>query len=240
MMTAGILALCVCAAPRAVAAQTMQWTDKGYVSVNAGVQVGSHNLTTSSTFPLYDEQATVATSQKVKSGGFFDIGAAYRVWGNNVLAGVTFSRTSSDATLSLNASIPDPLVTDQPRTVTSSQIGAKHSENVIHLNAIWMMPVANKLDVGVFVGPSIFIVKQDTVTTVDVTEPAPTVSAPLTDASKTTIGFNAGVDLQYLVGKKWGVGGLARYSWGSADIGGATKNLTVGGFQIGAGVRARF
>jgi Outer membrane protein beta-barrel domain len=240
MMKAGILALCVCAAPSAADAQTMQWTDKGYVSVNGGVQVGSHDLTTSSTFTLYDEQATVATTQKVKSGGSFDIGAAYRVWGNNVLAGVTFSHTSSDATVSLDASIPDPVVTDQPRRVTSSQSGAKHSENVIHLNAIWMMPVANKLDVGFFAGPSIFIVKQDTVTDLTVTEPAPTVDAPLNEVSKTTVGFNLGADLQYLIGKKWGVGGLARYSWGSAGITGATKNLTVGGFQIAAGVRGRF
>jgi hypothetical protein len=37
-----------------------------------------------------------------------------------------------------------------------------------------------------------------------------------------------------------GVGGLARYTWGSVDLAGATKSLTVGGFQIGAGVRLRF
>jgi len=240
MMKAGILALCVCAAPRAADAQTMQWTDKGFVSINGGVQVGSHDLNTSSTFPLYDEQATVATSQKVKSGGFFDIGGAYRVYGNNILAGVTFSHTSSDTNVALTASIPDPLVTDQPRSVTSSQSGAKHSENVLHFDAIWMLPVANKLDVGLFAGPSIFFIKQDTVTDLTVTEPAPTVDAPLNEVSKTSFGINLGVDVQYLIGKKWGVGGVARYSWASAKIPGATDNLTVGGFQIGGGARVRF
>src|SRR4029453_18955183 len=34
MTTVGILVLCACAAPRMAAAQTMQWTDKGYISVN--------------------------------------------------------------------------------------------------------------------------------------------------------------------------------------------------------------
>jgi len=244
MTKAGVLALCLCAAPRMVSAQTMQWTDKGYVSVNGGAQVGSHDIDTSSTFTLYDENATVSTTQKVKGGGYFDIGGAYRVWGHNLLAGLTYSHTSSDGNVSLHATLPHPLFFDQPRTVDSSQSGSKHSENVVHLAAIWMIPVANKIDVGVFGGPSIFAVKQDTVETVTVTETAdlahPTVSAPLTRVSKTTVGVNFGADVQYMINKRFGVGGTARYSVGSVDIPGATKSLTVGGFQIGAGGRVRF
>ena len=240
MMKAGIVALCVCAAPQLAAAQTMQWTDKGYVSVNVGVQVGSHDLSTSSTFSLYDETATVATTQKIKGSTFFDVGGAYRVWGNNLLAGVTFSRTSTDADVALTASIPDPAVFDRPRAVTATLSNAKHTENVVHINAIWMIPVANKLDVGIFAGPSIFSVKQQAVGTPTVTEPGPVVSTPFTEIKKTSAGFNAGVDVQYMVAKKWGIGGIARYTWGSADIAGATEKLTVGGFQIGAGARVRF
>ena len=237
---AGILAVCLCAAPRMVSAQTMQWTDKGYITVDGGAQVGSHTLESSSSFPLYDETATVSTSQKVKSGGFFDVGGAYRVWGKNLLAGVTISHTSSDSEVALNASVPSPFFFDQPRTVTSSQSGAKHSETAVHLAAIWMIPVANKLDVGVFGGPSIFAVKQDTVATLSVTEPGPAVAAPLGNVSKTAAGANLGVDVQYLVTKKIGVGGVARYSAGSVTIPGASKHLHVGGFQIGVGVRLRF
>lgn len=234
---AGILALCLSAAAQTASAQTMQWTDKGYVSINGGAQVGSHNLDTNSTFPLYDEQATVSSTQKVKGGGFFDIGGAYRVWGNNILGGVTFSHTSSDSNVTVNASIPDPVVTDRPRQVNTSLSGAKHSENAVHLDAIWMMPVANKIDVGIFAGPTIFAVKQDTVTTLTVTEPGPTVASPLSAIKKTTVGINLGVDLQYMVHKKWAVGGVARYSWGSAKISG--DKLTVGGFQLGVGARYR-
>jgi hypothetical protein len=239
MTKAGLLALCVLTAPRMASAQ-MQWTDKGYISVNGGGQAGSHTLESTSSFPLYDETATVSTSQKVKGGGLFDIGGAYRVWGKNLLAGVSFSHTSSKADVSLTGSIPDPIVFDKPRTVTSSQSGAHHSENTVHLDAIYMVPVANKVDVGIFAGPSIFAVKQDTVTTLSVSEPGPTVSAPLSEVSKTTVGVNFGVDVQYLIGKKWGVGALARYSWGSASLPNATDKLTVGGFDIGAGLRVRF
>jgi hypothetical protein len=255
---AGILALCLCAAPHVAAAQTMQWTDKGYASVNVGVQVGSHTLSTASTFSIYEEDATVATSQKVKGGGLFEIGGAYRLlgrsrlggWGRNLLGGVFFSHTSSDTDVTVNADIPSPQVFGELRHVSTSQSGARHSENVVHLDAIWMIPVAEKLDVGVFAGPSIFSVKQDTVQDATVTEPGPTVSTPFHRVSKTNAGINFGADLQYMLPKHWlpkhwlrkdwAVGGTARYTWGSAKIDGSSKNLTVGGFQLAVGVRYRF
>lgn len=240
MTTAGILALGLLAAPPIVSAQTMQWTDKGYVTFNVGAQVGSHDVDTSSTFDLYDETATVTSTQQVKGGAFFEIGGAYRVWGNNLLAGVSFTHTGSDADVTLNASIPDPVFFDRPRTVTGSQSGAEHSENALHLNAIWMIPVANKIDVGVFAGPTIFMVKQDTIQSLTVSEPGPTVSAPLSEVKKTTAGINFGVDLQYLIRDKIAVGGIARYSWGSVSLDGANDSLTVGGFQLGVGARYRF
>jgi len=218
----------------------MQWTDKGYVTVNAGIQAGSHDLNTNSTFPLYDENATVTSTQKVSSGAFFEVGGAYRVWGRNILAGVSYTHTTSDADVSISGSIPDPLVFDRPRSVTASQSGAKHTENVVHLDLIWMVPLANKTDIGVFAGPTIFATKQQTITALTVTEPTPTVTAPLADISKTSVGINLGADLQYMINKRFGVGGIARYTWGSADIDGASEGLTVGGFQIGVGARMRF
>lgn len=238
MMKAAILALCVCAAPQVATAQTMQWTDKGYVTVNVGAQVGGHDFLDTTTFSLYGQNAVVESAQGISGGAFFDIGAAYRVWGRNILAGVSYSRTSSDSDVAIAASIPDPVVTNNPRSVTATQSGADHVENAIHLDLIWMMPVADKLDVGFFAGPTIFSVKQDTVVTLNVTEPVPTVTAPLESVTKTTVGINAGVDVQYMLSPRWGVGGLARYTWGSADFDG--DGLTLGGLQLGAGVRVRF
>ena len=134
---------------------------------------------------------------------------------------------------------------DKPRSVSSSQSGLKHSENTVHLAAIWMIPFANKIDLGVFAGPSIFAVSQEAVTSLTVSEPGPTISAPVVKLSKTTVGANFGVDVQYMLDKKWGigkwgVGGIARYSVGSAGLPGLNKKLTVGGFQIGGGARMRF
>jgi hypothetical protein len=239
-LTVALLVFGCSAASAPAFAQTMQWTDKGYVSVNGGMQAGSDTIDTDSTFSLYEETATVTSTQKVKSGAFFDIGAAYRVWGKNLLAGVSFSHTSSDGDISVSASIPDPVRFDQPRAVSATVAGAKHTENVVHISAIWMIPVANKMDVGVFAGPSIFSIKQQTIGTPTVTEPGPAVATPLNEIKKSSGGFHAGVDLQYMIAKRWGVGGLARYTWGTATIDGATEKLKLGGFQIGAGARVRF
>jgi len=239
-LTVALLVFGCSAASAPAFAQTMQWTDKGYISVNGGLQAGSDTLDTSSTFSLYDETASVTSTQKVKGGAFFDIGGAYRVWGKNLLAGVSFSHTSSDADVSVIAIIPDPIRFDQPRTVNQTVGGAKHTESVVHISAIWMIPVANKIDVGLFAGPSIFLINQQTIGTPTVTEPGPIVSTPLVEIKKSSGGLHAGIDVQYMIAKQWGVGGLARYTWGSATIAGATEKLTLGGFQIGAGARVRF
>jgi len=231
----------VCAAAAAPAyAQQLQWTDKAFVTANVGVQAGSHSLNSTQTFTLYDEPASVASALKVKSAPFFDVGFGYKVW-HNVAAGVVFSRASSDSNVALAASIPDPIFFDRPRAVAAAASGAKHSENALHLNATYMMPVTDKVDVGIFAGPSIYFVKQDLVTAIRVSEPGPTVQTPtFTSESKTTAGVNFGVDATYLLDKKWGVGGTARYAWASAKLGGSSEKLTVGGFQIGGGVRYRF
>jgi hypothetical protein len=221
-------------------AQTMQFTDKGYASVNVGGQAGSHDLSESGSFPLYDETATFSSTNKVKGGFIFDIGGAYRVWGKNLLAGVTISHVGSKSNGSVTGSIPDPVFFDRPRAVTKEFSGLKHSETAVHLDAIWMMPVANKIDVGVFAGPTIFSVKQDTIPSLTITEPGPTVTTTVASTSKTAAGFNIGIDAQYMLRKKYGAGIVARYSIGSVSLPGASKKLTVGGFEFGVGGRYRF
>ena len=239
--TVGFLALCACALPRMAAAQTMQWTDKGYASVNGGVQAGSHDLSGSGSFPIFDEIATFTSTDKVKGGGLIDIGGAYRVWGKNLLVGVTFTHTSSKSDGALTGSIPDPVVTDRPGTLNRTFADLKHAENAVHLDAVWMMPVANKIDVGISAGPTIFAVSQEMASLTSTgSGSTATVTTTVAKTSKAAVGFNAGVDVQYMVAKKWGVGGIMRYSIGSVSLPGAAKKLTVGGFQVGGGVRLRF
>ncbi len=240
MMKAGILAVVICATVAPSARAQMQWTDKGFLNVNGGAQVGSHTLATDSTFDLYKEAGKLSTTQSVKGGGFFDITAGYKVW-RNLALGIGYSHTGSDTDVAIAASVPDPLFFDQPRAITLSASGAKHKENAVNISGTWMVPVTDKIDVDVAFGPTIFAVKQDMPTAISVAEPGPTVrSTTMSSESKSTVGVHFGFDVNYLFTKRVGAGLIGRYSWGSVDLPGATKKLTVGGFQIGAGLRLRF
>jgi hypothetical protein len=218
----------------------MKWTDKGFANINIGAQSGSHDLATTTTFVVYDEDAHITTTQKTGGGFLFDMNGGYKVWSNLVVAvGYTFMSDSTDG--AVTATIPDIHVTDSPRTVTTTANDLKHTENALNFMGVWMVPVTDKIDVGIAFGPTVFFVKQQLPDTLTFTEPGPTITGLTTkDISKTTGGVNLGVDVTYLLTKKMGVGGILRYTWGSVDLEGATDSLTVGGFQIGVGARYRF
>jgi len=218
----------------------MTWTDKAYASVNIGAQVGDHNLTTNSTFTLYDEEGVTSATQDVGGGAYFDLGGAYKVH-RNLLVGVTYSHAGSSSDVPITSQVPDQIQFDHPRTVTATMADAKFSENAIHFSAVYMVPVTDKVDVGISAGPSLFMIRQDVPSAIAVTEPGPTVtSVTANKVNKTTGGLNLGVDVTYLFTKKIGGGLIARYTWGTVDIPDATDSLTVGGFQIGVGLRYRF
>lgn len=240
MKKAALIGLVMSAAAASRAQAQMTWTDKAFANVTGGVQGGSHTLSTDTTFDLYDEKGHVTSSQKIDGGGFFDISAGYKVW-KNLAVGLGYSHTGSKADAVIAAAVPDPGVYDRPRAVTASAGGLKHAENAVHVAGTWMVPVTDKIDVGVSAGPSFFSVTQGLPGGVAVTEPGPRVSSVVTrNAKKSAVGVNLGVDVTYLLTKRVGVGGLARYTRASADIAGASDGLTVGGFQIGGGVRLRF
>ena len=221
-------------------AQGLTWTDRGFLNVNFGVQEVSRSIDAESTFSLYGEEGRLSSTQPVDGGGFFDFSVGYKVW-RNLAVGIGYSRVKSDADVSLAASVPDPNFFDRPRAVTGSASEAEHSENAIHLQGTWMMPVTDKIDLGLSFGPTIFTAKQEIPVSIAVSEPGGAISSTeIASVDKTTVGINFGVDFNYLFTPRIGAGVLARYTWGSMDLESAGESLTLGGFQIGAGVRIRF
>jgi hypothetical protein len=222
------------------ASAQMQWTDKAFVSVNFGAQAPSQSLASATTPDIYGEPASFTSTQDVGGGAFFDIAGGYKLW-HNLAVGIGVTHVGSTADLAVNASIPDPLFFDQPRNVTTSVADAHHSQTAINLTGTWVMPITDKIDIGYQFGPTIFLVSQDLPGVPTISEPGPSItSLPLESEDKTTVGVHFGVDVTYMVTPRFGVGGIARYTWGSADLAGADDKLTVGGFQIGAGLRVRF
>jgi opacity protein-like surface antigen len=231
------VALCTCFALPAQA--QMQWTDKGFFNVTFGAQAPNQSLTAETTPEVNLEPARFTSTQDVAGGVFFEFSAGYKVW-RNLAAGIGYSRVSSSGDLNFEAEIPDPDFFDNPRLVSATIPDAHHSQNALHLTGTWMMPVTDKVDVGFQFGPTIFFVSQDLPGNIQVTEPGPVVVAGLESESKTTMGIHLGVDATYLVTPRIGVGGLFRYVWGSADFGDSSESLTLGGLQIGVGLRYRF
>ena len=222
------------------------------VFLNAGLQIASQDVSRTSTFDLYDEQARIDFVQDdVEGGGFFEIGGAYR-FGERLGAGLSFMRVTSDGSSTANGSIPHPLVFDQFRTFSVSAGGLDHKENIVHLFATWLMPVTEKVEMTFSAGPSFFNISQGFIRTVSFTEAPPFTSVSvdrieIESRDETAIGFNLGADAIYSVGRFYdadlGVGANVRYSWGKADFdiaAGDELSVKGGGFQIGGGVRVRF
>jgi Outer membrane protein beta-barrel domain len=239
MIKAGCLSFVLCGLAAAPASAQMTWTDRAFANVNFGLQEQSRTLETSSGFELYGEGGSLTTTQPIDGGALFDIGGGYKVW-ENLAVGLGYSRMQSDGDVAIAASVPDPNFFDRHRPVTGVT-NAEHSEHAIHLQGTWIMPVTDKIDVGFSFGPTIFMVGQDVATSITVTEPTPTLaSTTITREDHTTVGINLGVDLNYFFRPNIGAGVLARYTYGSVDLDSVGESLTVGGFQLGFGLRYRF
>ena len=239
-----IKAGCLSAAMLLMAAPSVQaqmtWTDQGFVNVNIGAQAGSRDLNTQSTFEIYGENGSLATAQEAGGGGLFDFSIGYKVW-RNLAVGIAYSRSGSDSDAAIAATVPDPVFFDRQRALSATATGLDHSENQFHIQGTWMVPVTDKVDVGLSFGPTIFSVSQEIPTAITVNEPGPTLaSTSIVKEKKTVGGINFGVDVNYMITPRYGAGGFIRYTRGSVEWDAADDSTGVGGFQIGFGFRYRF
>src|SRR5262249_51568735 len=63
----------------------------GFLNIDAGAQPQRQDITATSSFPLYDETASVTVSQHIRNGAVFDVSGGVRI-GRNLAAGVGFSQ----------------------------------------------------------------------------------------------------------------------------------------------------
>lgn len=220
-------------------AQTLQWTDRVFLNASGGIQTGSKDVTTSLSFPLYDETATIATAREVKGSAIWDVTGGMRVWNNFAVAvSVSGRKATSDGVST--ASIPHPVFFDQPRTIAGSVSGMKHTELWTSLLIGWMYPVTDKFEVMLMAGPTVAQVNHELVTGATVAEGStPAVTVALETINKSPWGLMAGVDGRYLITSKIGAGVFLRYAAAKVNLS-STSKLDVGGLQAGAGVRIRF
>ena len=250
-----LLAVAAAAAP--ASAQMLEWQDRVYVSVNGGVQAGSQEFEQALAFGLYGEAATLRVPHNIDSGGLFDVGGGVRVT-NNVGVGVSVTRFTSSQDVTVDAALPHPLFFNLPRPATAGVSDVDHSQLGVHIQALYVVPLSDRIDIAFSGGPSIISVDQTVVTGLTLQQPEippfqPNItSVGVKEVSDTAVGFNVGADWTYLITSPQasgampsvGAGVMIRYASATADLPEVpdigTQDLDVGGFQIGAGIRIRW
>jgi hypothetical protein len=251
-------ALLVVGTVPAVHAQTpASDTSRVFFNVSMGGQWKEQTFTDSSTFTIYNEPTgAVAAAHSVGGGTLFDIGVGAKVW-KNLAVGIAYSTVKNLNPATISVRVPHPVIFGQTRTATVTTDDLEHSENAVHLQFMWAIPLTNKFQITAFVGPSFFTVRQ-TVATVqapqDIRDVAPfttvtITSASLTDVKDSPVGVNVGVDGTYWVRTikrvGIGVGGFVRYAGASLDLATTTgmtrdTDLKTGGPQGAIGLRFRY
>jgi len=240
----------------AAAQLSAPWTDRGYLNLNVGFESVSGELADATTFSIYDETGTLSVAQPIDSGSFFDLSAGGRVW-RNVSIGIGFHQGSTHSEAAVAGSVPHPVFFNRNRPIAFSVGDLSRMERAVHLQFGYMLPVTDRINVHLLVGPSFFKLRQDVVSEIVVAEGPnnDTVTATGTVAERvdSPTGFNIGADVAYTVYQsgpmKVGVGMFLRYSAASADVElirftgqaqGHVVDSDVGGLQVGFGGRFRF
>jgi len=241
-----LLGLGLCVASPALA-QLAPLSERAYASLNVGFQPTSINVSQAAALPVYDENAILAGTQEVTTGILVDVNGAFPLRPRFFVGGaMSFTRGYEPATIA--GSIPHPIYTDQPRSVTFDTSDLKHAEQVFHLFAAWRFPVNERLDAGIFGGPSFFWSQQDFPETVTVTEVGPpytsvNVNLEFGEFKDTSYGFHFGGDVTYLLTDSIGATGFLRYALATAKYevpGIEPVEVDLGGLQVAAGIRILF
>jgi hypothetical protein len=109
------------------------------------------------------------------------------------------------------------------RDIQGSISGVRHAESAVHMDLIWNLPVAAGLEIRAFGGPTFVTIRQDLIASVTYNETYPYDSATFSGAStakrsKSTVGFNAGIDIARFFTRSFGVGGILRATAASVDL----------------------
>ncbi len=234
-------------------AEAQDWNGRGFFHVSIGGQAQDQTFTDSATFAIYGDRAASAAGHSIGGGTLIDIAAGARVW-RSLAVGLAFSANSNNNDAVVTVRVPHPIVFGQPREASTTVTDLEHSENAVHLQFTWMMPLNDKMQLAFMAGPSFFTVRQDVAAPItsaaQISDAAPFTTVAINTVSvaeikDSPVGVNVGVDGTYLVTPMIGVGAFIRYAGASIDLetpAGVTRDEEpkAGGVQAAIGLRLRF
>ena len=241
------LALGLLLAGGPVRAQSMSETTR-VVSVNFGTQFISDAFMNTVPLRLYDEDGSFDAHYDVAWQHALDGGIAMRFRDrfDRFAVGVAGSHVAEPVTARIDAAVPHPFFFDFPRTESGTLRGLTRREIGVHVQGqYWWTPIDRLLLRG-GLGPTLFIARQELVSTVGVHERGidydQIVLGDYGTRTVTTgsVGFNVGVDGSWFLTERLGVGLRVRYTRGTATVGlgnEASTPLELGGTFIAGGLR---
>ena len=208
-----------------------------FVSIYAGAQPMRRSITATDSFPLYDETATVTSTQRIRNSALFKGAFGYPV-ASNLAVGGGLSYSGRPGTATIEAQLPDPIFYDRVRTVPFDANDLKHTELGINVSLFYRKALTPKFDLVFSGGPSFIRVEQEiALVNVPTGATAPAVTKRLENGN--AFGVNAGVDGIYDVSQSLGVGVFVHYMGGKLDLP-SVAGMTVGGPQAGVVLRVGF
>jgi len=232
-----VLAVCAAIVAATPAPARAQSGERAFLNFGVGAQPERHSVTASTSFPLYDETATVSAEQHISNGPLFEIGCGAHVT-RSLAIGAAFSTFGRPGGGTLTASVPDPIFYNRPANLSRDASDLEHKERSIHVQALYFVPVNEKFDISLSAGPSFIHVSQDLITASVDSGTGAVTPTPVTETGN-AVGFNAGGQINYLFTSRYGVGLFVGYAGGSVDLPHAT-GFKVGGFRTGLALQARF
>jgi hypothetical protein len=217
--------------------------------LNAAFSPSRTSFSDSQTFTEYAEQTTIRTSYEPGTGFGPDVAVQVSLFqGLGLLVG--YSRANRDVIAELEVSRPHPLHLNRHRSASSESSGLSLNEGAVHLDLAYVRS-ASHLDWAVFAGATFFQVEADLLAPATYTDTYPydelvISSTPYTTAKDSPTGLNAGVRLDYRIGRsqRIGVGVQVLYSSGSVKLtsgpNATEASFDAGGLTVGVGLRVYF
>jgi hypothetical protein len=230
---------------------------RGWIDVNIGGAFARETTYADDyTLPVFEETARGRVDYHFPAGASFDFGGGVMLTREFGL-GVSFAGTAHQDTADLFLRVPHPLYFDsyaEDRTVTDGDL--QRIESQTNIQAMFAADVTPSVRVRVFAGPTFFRARQDVVTdvgfnqqfgvftrenSIDIT----TYETTLVDFDEASgWGVHAGADVSWFFSGVVGVGAFGRYASGTVEyvhpLTLDRRELKVGGFQGGGGLRLRF
>jgi hypothetical protein len=234
------------AAPRAVGAQPAEREGRLLFGATGGFQATQSEFTDRFTIDRHAESGSLDANYEVRRAASFDGSLGVRLW-RRLGAGVAVSRFQDSIDVPLAARVPHPFFFDRHRSVEGIAGGLRRTETGIHMQAMFLLPVARRLHVVLSGGPSVFVVEQRLVSDVVYIEEYPYDVAAFGGSAVQTahehaFGFNAGLDAIVPIARHLGVAGGLRFARAAVSLPsvGDPIDAHAGGLQLGAGLRVFF